>query len=224
MLAEDVEDHRRAVDDLHLHDVFERAPLARGQLRVGDHRVGAHSGDEVAQLLGLASAQVGRGVGMRPPLKHAVENDRPGGLGEGRQLAQRVLGVFLLPLGVHPGEDDVLQAQLAVLDLGDVFEFGRQPRDASQRRAVFAIPLVAIVVAAAGGAHILQRLRPREHRDTRPPVRPRQHAFDGVERCVVGSVRRGGIGHPRLSSSWPAASQPRLVTPGARSLAPSGHR
>ena len=224
MLAEDVEDHRRAVDDLHLHDVFERAPLARGQLRVGDHRVGAHSGDEVAQLLGLASAQVGRGVGMRPPLKHAVENDRPGGLGEGRQLAQRVLGVFLLPLGVHPRQDDVLQAQLAVLDLGDVLEFGRQPRHASQRRAVFAIPLGAIVVTAAGGAHILQRLRPRENRDTRPPVRPRQHAFDGVERCVVGSVRRGGIGHPRLSSSWPAASQRPLVTPGERFRAPSGHR
>ena len=41
VLAEDVEDHRGAVDDLHLDDVLERAPLAGRELGVGDHGVGA---------------------------------------------------------------------------------------------------------------------------------------------------------------------------------------
>src|SRR5690606_3457508 len=41
VLAEDVEDDGGAVDDLHLDLVLERAPLARRELGVGDHRVGA---------------------------------------------------------------------------------------------------------------------------------------------------------------------------------------
>ena len=39
VLAEDIEDHRGAVDDLHLDDVLERAPLARGEFSVDDHGV-----------------------------------------------------------------------------------------------------------------------------------------------------------------------------------------
>ena len=44
VLAEDVEDDRRAVDDLDLDRVFERTPLARGELGVGDDRVCAERG------------------------------------------------------------------------------------------------------------------------------------------------------------------------------------
>src|SRR5690606_19116536 len=53
MLAEDVEDDGRAVDHLHLDDVFEGTPLARGELRVGDDGVGAEGRDDVGELLHL---------------------------------------------------------------------------------------------------------------------------------------------------------------------------
>src|SRR6187402_3553826 len=81
VLAEDVEDHRRAVDDLDLHDVLESATLARGELRVGDHGVGAECRHDVAELLSLAAADVGRGVGMRAPLHDGIQHHRTGRLG-----------------------------------------------------------------------------------------------------------------------------------------------
>src|SRR5690606_9388067 len=62
VLGEDVEDERGAVDDLHLDDLLEPPQLAGGELAVADHRVRAGGGDHLAQLLGLARADVGRGV------------------------------------------------------------------------------------------------------------------------------------------------------------------
>ena len=162
VLAEDVEDHGRAVDDLDLDDVLERTPLTRGELGVGDHGVGADGGDDVAQLLGLAAADVGRRVGVRPALQHGVEDDRAGGLGEGGELAQRVLGILLRTLRVHADQHDVLEAQLPVLDLGDVLELGRQTRNATQRGALLAVPLLAVGVGAGDRRLVLQRLRRSE--------------------------------------------------------------
>ena len=65
VLAEDVEDDGGAVDDLHLDDVFECAPLARGELGVGDHGVGAERLHDRGELGSLASTEVGAGVGVR---------------------------------------------------------------------------------------------------------------------------------------------------------------
>ena len=48
-------------------------------------------------------------------------------------------------LGPHGGEDDALQAQLAVLDLGDVLELGGQPGHPAQRGPLLAVELVAVV-------------------------------------------------------------------------------
>ena len=132
-------------------------------------------GDDVAQLLRLAAAEVGRGVGVRPALQHAVEHDGAGGLGEGGELAQRVLGVLLLALRVHADEDDVLEAQLPVLDLGDVLELGRQPGDAAQRGALLAVPLLAVRVGAGDRGLVLQRLG-RRRRRARPSAPPRARA------------------------------------------------
>ena len=83
---------------------------------------------DVAQLLGLARADVGRRVGLVAALHQAVEHLGAGGLGEQRQLAQRVLGVAQRCLGPDADQHDALEPQLAVLDLGDVFELGRQAR------------------------------------------------------------------------------------------------
>ena len=86
---------------------------------------------------------------MRPTLQHGVQHDGAGGLGKRGELAQRVLGVLLLALRVHADEDDVLEAQLPILDLGDVLELGRQAGDAAQRGALLAVPLLAVRVGRA---------------------------------------------------------------------------
>jgi len=71
-----------------------------------------------------------------------------GGFGQGRQLAHGVLGVEQAAGGVHADQHHVLEAQLAVLDLGDVLQFGGEPADSAQGVAVFTFGLFAVVVAA----------------------------------------------------------------------------
>ena len=144
VLGEDVEDQRGAVDDLDLDDVLEGAALARRELGVADDGVGALGDDDVAQLDGLALAEVGGGVGVRPALDDTGEHLGPGGLGERGELAHRVLGVVGGALAPDGGEHDPLEPQLAVLDLGDVLELGGQPGDAAQRGALLAVELVAV--------------------------------------------------------------------------------
>ena len=74
VLGEDVEDEGGAVDDLDLDDVLEGAALAGRELGVADDGVGALGDDDVAQLDGLALAQVGRGVGVGAALHDAGEH------------------------------------------------------------------------------------------------------------------------------------------------------
>ena len=95
MLAEDVEDDCGAVDDLHLHDVFERTPLARREFGVGDDGVCAQGRDDVAELFGLAASEVRAGVGVRTALQEPVEHACTRRLGEGCELAHGVLGLVL---------------------------------------------------------------------------------------------------------------------------------
>ena len=158
VLGEDVEDQRGAVDDLDLDDVLEGAPLAGGQLGVADHRVGALGDDDVAQLLGLAGAEVGAGVRLRAALHESREDRRARRLGESGELAHRVVGVLGGAVGPDGGQHDPLKAQLAVLDLGDVLELGRQPRDAAQRCALLAVELLAVIAEAVVGVVAVQVL------------------------------------------------------------------
>ena len=135
VLGEDVEDQRGPVDDLDLDDVLELAQLAGGQLAVADDGVGAGGDDDVAQLLGLAGADVGRRVGLgrgagsarRAPAEPAVSASAASSRSE---FSASLDGA----LGPDADQHDALEAQLAVLDLGDVLELGRQPGDAAQRR------------------------------------------------------------------------------------------
>ena len=61
------------------------------------------------------------------------------------ELAHRVVGVLRGPVGPHGGEHDALEAQLSVLDLGDVLELGRQAGDAAKGRSLLAVELVAVI-------------------------------------------------------------------------------
>jgi hypothetical protein len=158
VLAEDVEDHRGAVDDLHLHDILERTALTRCELGVGDHGVGAEARDDRPELVGLAAADVGGRVRMRAALQQPVEHGCARGLGERGQLAERVLGVVERAAGVDADEHDVLEPELPVLDLGDVVELGTQAGDTTQRRALLAVELVAVAVVEVVVA-VLQRGR-----------------------------------------------------------------
>ena len=50
------------------------------------------------------------------------------------------------PRRPQPGQHDPLQAQLPVLDLGDVLELGRQAGDPAQRLAVSQVELLAVAL------------------------------------------------------------------------------
>ncbi len=132
MLGEDVEDQRGAVDHLDLELLLQLAQLAGRELAVADHGVGAGVLDGVAQLVDLSGADVGGRVGPRPTLDEAGEHLGAGGLGEPGELLEG--GACLLggALGPDSDEHDALQAQLPVLDLGDVGEFGGEARDPAQ--------------------------------------------------------------------------------------------
>ena len=92
---------------------------------------------DLAQLLRLARADVGRRVGLVAALDQALEHLGAGGLGERGQLGQAGVGVGGAAFGPDADQHDALEPQLPVLDLGDVGEFGGQTGHAAQRRAVF---------------------------------------------------------------------------------------
>jgi hypothetical protein len=153
VLGEDVQDQRGPVDHLDLELLLQLAQLTGGQLTVADDRVGADGLHGVAQLVDLAGADEGGRVGSRAALHQAVEDLGTGGLGQPGQLGERGAGLLGGALGPHPDQDHALQAQLPVLDLGDVGELGGQPDDAAQRAALLELQ-VALGFAgrlAAGG-------------------------------------------------------------------------
>ena len=139
MLREDVEDEPGAVDDLHLHDVLEMPQLPGAQLAVADDGVRATGDDEVPQLTRLARADIGRRVGPVTPLDDAIEHQCSRRLREGGQLTQAALGLLRRALGPHADQHDLLEADLAVLDLGDVLEFGGEADDATQRLPILKV-------------------------------------------------------------------------------------
>ena len=115
------------------------------------------------------------GVGLGPALDQAGEHGGAGRLGQRGELAEGVLRVLDGALGPDAGEHDALQAQLPVLDLGDVLELGGEAGDAAQRRALLALELVAVeagevgvvlvpgVVVGEGGGLELEELRSWGH-------------------------------------------------------------
>ncbi len=154
VLGEDVEDQRGAVDDLHPQLLLQVPQLAGRELTVADDGVGPGRHDDVGELAHLARADVGGGVRPHPALDDALQHLGTRGLGQPREFGQGLLGLLRRPLGPHADEDDALQPQLPVLDLGDVAELGRQPRDPAQRGAVgkFQFALRHVVVERVDGA------------------------------------------------------------------------
>jgi hypothetical protein len=139
VLGEDVQDQGDPVDDLDLGLGLQVAQLAGRELAVADDGVGTGRGHDSAQVADLAPADVRGRVGPLPALDQPVEHLRAGRVGQRRQFGERVLRVLDGALGPHPDEDHPFEAELPVLDLGDVGQFGRQAGDAAQRVAVLEI-------------------------------------------------------------------------------------
>jgi hypothetical protein len=143
VLGEDVEDERRAVDHLDLGPLLQVAQLRRRELAVADHRVGTGRLDHGAQLVDLAPADVGGGVGARAPLNQPFEHLGARCLGERGQLGERVFRVGDAAFGPDADQNHPLQPQLAVFDLGDVGELGRESGDPAQCVPIFQLQLTS---------------------------------------------------------------------------------
>src|SRR5215217_2184308 len=102
VLGEDVEDQHRAVDHLGVDQLLQVPELPGRQLVVHDDGVGPERLDGGGQLLGLALADEGAGVGPGPALDHGVEHLGPGRVGQPVQLLDRALGLLDRPDGGGP--------------------------------------------------------------------------------------------------------------------------
>ncbi len=89
MGCEDVEDDFAAVDDLRLGLFFDGLPLRRGQMVVEDDQVCPGIDDRLLELLKLAAAQAGGGVGVVAQLDHFADDFGPGGLDQPLDLVER---------------------------------------------------------------------------------------------------------------------------------------
>ena len=103
----------------------------------------------------LAAADERRRVGLLPALVDRVEHLRAGGLGEQRELGHGVLGVLDGALGPHADEHDALEPELAVLDLGDVLELGRQAGRRGAGRAARRGPSSPVVSSASSAVRLV---------------------------------------------------------------------
>ena len=103
--------------------------------------------------------------------------------------------VHACPEPQTPDEHDLLEPQLAVLDLGDVLELGGQAGDAAQRRALLEVELVAVVRRVHRPAGVQRASRPGRapvrRRRRPPPARCGPTGASSVSRVVgCGSVTR----------------------------------
>ncbi len=90
MQGEDVENERRAVDDLHglVHDLLEIRLLRWRKLIVEDHQIRFGCPRQLGNFLGLARADEGAGIRRVEPLRCGGHRIGPGGIGKARELGK----------------------------------------------------------------------------------------------------------------------------------------
>ena len=146
MGCEDVQDQRGPVHHLHLDEVLQVSQLRRLQVPVADDGVGASDANHIGHFLNLAASDVGRGIRLAPPLHQGLQNLGASGFGQQFQLGHRVVGVLLGPGGPHGHQHHPFQPQLAVLNLGDVLQFGAHADNPPERVPLGKLDLITIVV------------------------------------------------------------------------------
>ena len=156
VLGEDVEDQRGAVNDLDLDDLLQLAQLARGQLTVADHRVSAGGRPRRRAAPGPCrsprrwphQACCAAGRGLRAPASRRSRRAR-----RARPASSpHQPGCRRVP---DADEHHALEPQLAVLDLGDVFELRREPGDAAQRLAILEVEALSLGLEPRHGVKVL---------------------------------------------------------------------
>ena len=95
VLAEDVEDHRGAVDGGATEQLLQVVLLGRGELVVEDDGVGVDGEAHLLQLLGLALADEVRRVGRSRRCTSAGHLVGAGGVDQERELVEARLGVVV---------------------------------------------------------------------------------------------------------------------------------
>ena len=118
VLGEDVEDHRGAVDGGAPEQLLEVELLGRRELVVEDDRVAVDLEGDLAQLLGLALADVVRRVGRVAPLHDPGDLVGAGGVDELRQLVERRVDVVERLVAEGDADEDDLLAEGALDELG----------------------------------------------------------------------------------------------------------
>jgi hypothetical protein len=88
MSGEDVEDQRRAVDDLDLDPILEVTQLGGSELSVADHRVRTSGDHHLPQLVHFATPDVGSRIRAGTPLDQSVKHLRASRLCQQLQLGQ----------------------------------------------------------------------------------------------------------------------------------------
>ena len=92
----------------------------------------------------LPRADVGLRIRLVLALDQALEHLAAGGLGQRLELEQRGLRVVAALVDAH--EDDPLEPELAVLDLGDVLEVGADAGDPPEGVALLELEALALDV------------------------------------------------------------------------------
>jgi hypothetical protein len=136
VLGKDVENHCGAVNHFDLDGIFECAALAWREFGIGNNGIGPDSNDDLVKFLDLSAPEVGGGIRVGLSLKHAIKNNRTSRFAQRREFLHRIFGVFLVALRIDTNENNVLNAQLSILNLSNVLELGSEPVHAPERDAV----------------------------------------------------------------------------------------
>ncbi len=119
VLGEDVQDQRLPVHHVHLEQLLQVALLGRGELVVEHHHIDVEGAGQLHQLLRLAPADEGGGVGGGTAHQLGVHGVGAGGVGEQCQLLQRALGIEQRVASQHhPHQEGALTQAFYVGDGG----------------------------------------------------------------------------------------------------------
>jgi hypothetical protein len=141
MLGKDIEDDGRSVNHLDFDSILESTALAGRKLSVGHDGVSALGKNDGRKFFDLAPAEVGRGVRIGFALKEPIENLRTCRFTKCSKFFQRVFGVNLVTARINANNDDLLESDLAVFDLGDVLEFSSKATNSTEGRSILKVHL-----------------------------------------------------------------------------------
>jgi hypothetical protein len=139
MLRENIEDHGGAVNDLNLQHILESPALRGRKFRVCDNGVSAQLPDDVLDLLSFTFAKICGGIGVGQALNNTIEHLGSGSFTQRSKLFQGIFGLPSAASVIHTDQHHFFESKLAVLNLGDVLEFGGKSTNPPQALSFFTV-------------------------------------------------------------------------------------